>query len=155
MRSLRRLRRRRRRRRVLRLCGCMLLQRLGGVAAVPFAGLALWITSLLIFIGDDDPKTWTRKRELDKALLSGPFGTVFARGIPAALGADISKRITLSDLVTIPFADMPDYIEGRAASDRLAAAILGPTFDASVRMGLEARKAMRDGDFKFLYSVRA
>ena len=124
---------------------------LGGVAAVPFAGLALWITSLLISSVDDDPQDVDLKEELDKALLSGPFGTVFARGIPAALGADISKRITLSDLVTIPFADMPDYIEGRAASDRLAAAILGPTFDASVRMGLEARKAMQDGDWvKFL-----
>lgn len=126
---------------------------LGGATAVPFASIALWIISKAVEIIDDEP--WDAEAELKRvADENWPFGVTLTRGLPAAFGVDISKRVGLGDLTALPFQQVPDYMEGRSAADRAGVLLLGPTWDSSGRMAYEGVKAWRDEDWtKFITTV--
>jgi len=127
---------------------------LGGAAAVPFAGALLGLLNVAMGLasGEDEPEPDVEKAFHQMFDDAGPVGVALSRGLPAAvLGTDISKRVGLGDLSALPFGQVPDYMEGRSASDRLAALILGPTYDATFRMTYEAAKAWREGDYKTVF----
>lgn len=127
---------------------------LGGATAVPFAGALLGLLNVAMGLasGEDEPEPDVEKAFHQMFDDAGPVGVALSRGLPAAvLGTDISKRVGLGDLSALPFGQVPDYMEGRSASDRLAALILGPAYDATFRMTYEAAKAWREGDYKTVF----
>lgn len=75
---------------------------LGGIAAMPFAWLGAILWKL---VSDDDPEELLREYTAKlpfKEDTSQPVGRTIARGIPAALGNDMSWRLEGTDILGIP-----------------------------------------------------
>lgn len=98
----------------------------------------------LVFGSDDEP--WDFETEVSR-FMSDTFGKevgpVLARGLPAALGVDVSSRINLSNLA---FFDRGGGEEGREWLESKAFELLGPLGGMAANMA-EAGKNFREGDY--------
>jgi hypothetical protein len=99
-----------------------------GALGLPFMGTALFMANLLL--DDDDPEgdAETQLRNLLTDIMgSKEAADVFAKGIPAFFGADLSARIGLGDVASpFPIA----RFDGRTGADQVGqvlTAVIGPT----------------------------
>lgn len=108
---------------------------MAGAFGMPFVGTALWLAS---FGDDEDDPEGTTEVKLRNAM-SDTFGpelaTVLAKGLPAAFGADISKRVGLSDIASpFPMARFDDARTGKDAAKELLFNAAGPAFGMGASM---------------------
>jgi hypothetical protein len=116
-----------------------------GALGLPFLGTALALANL--FIDDDDPEgdAETRLRNIIYHMTGGDkyLSDILAKGVPAAFGADLSKRIGLGDVASpFPMMRFEGARTGRAKAGEAAINVLGPSggmaasfFDAMTLFG--------------------
>ncbi len=108
---------------------------MAGALGMPFVGTALWLAS---FGDDEDDPEGTTEVKLRNALadtFGTELGTILAKGLPAALGADISKRVGLGDVASpFPMARFDDARTGKDAAKELLFNAAGPAFGMGASM---------------------
>ena len=119
----------------------------GGALGLPFANAVMWGVSKFIPDDDDEGDAETRFRNLLYDMTGDrKFATVLAKGLPAMLGMDMSKRIGLGDVATI--IRMDDIEKAKTEREKLGQLLLaigGPAAGAATRFW-EGLNLMAEGD---------
>lgn len=119
-----------------------------GVLGMPFIGTALAIANLL---RDDDDEDGDAETVLRNALvdLTGDkgFATTIAKGLPAAFGVDLSKRLGLGQIAQpYPNADWSGKT-GQDVVGRVLTSIAGPGVGGLGSQALDAASYFSNGDY--------
>jgi hypothetical protein len=120
-----------------------------GLAGMPVPGVMLAALGLLYKAWSDDDEERDLKEVLFQAIKSvlGEEGAIaVTKGIPAALGVDLSAKVGLGNIASVaPYAD--DRKEGRElVKEYFAATLGGPALGMAVNWA-EAAKAASEGDW--------
>lgn len=118
-----------------------------GVLGLPFMSVALGVVNAF---KDDDDEDGDAETVLRNALfdLTGDkdLATVLAKGLPAMVGADLSKRIGLGDIASpFPMLDLSGAT-GQDKVGRLAAAVAGPVLGGLGASAFDAASYFSAGD---------
>jgi len=126
---------------------------LAGAAGTPVALLAsntvtsaIWAGLAAAFGDPDDP--WEPKREFENMVreaVGDTAGNAFLKGLPAMLGADISKRVGLGGMANVISGEPPPGLSGTQKAQWYAGRVLGPAFGIASD-SMRAIDALSDGD---------
>lgn len=115
---------------------------MGGIMGLPgFAAIAVAYGAL--FGDEDEPED----PELALRRYFGPdFGTLMTKGLPAAMGVDLSGKVGMGQMLSIlPYTDLTDL--NRSNYEKLVTAAMGPFVGGLVPRAVDGLGYMADGNY--------
>ena len=114
----------------------------GGIMGLPgFAALSAAYG--MLFGDDDDPEK--PLSELSMRRYFGEYGSLMVKGVPAALGVDVSGKIGAGNMLSIlPYTDLE---LSRAGWEKLVTAAMGPFVGGLAPRMLDGASQIMDGNF--------
>ncbi len=119
-----------------------------GAIGLPFMGAILWAAGL--GDDDDDPRgnPETRMKNLITDTFGPEMGAVLTRGLPAAFGVDISRRVGLGDVASpFPMARLDEAKNTREGAKELLFNAAGPGIGMTANV-VEGMTHIMAGDFQ-------
>lgn len=107
---------------------------MAGALGLPWVITAPFLAMFSALGGDDDDELTDNETEFRNALASvvgNDVAEVIAKGVPRAIGADLSSRVALNDLI-IPRTQ--DGLEGQRMGENIVSAAAGPVFAIPISM---------------------
>lgn len=121
---------------------------IGGVLGLPGIGLGLTLANIVAKAFGDDDEPWDAEVAL-RNYLADEFGkeegAALSKGLPTLVGADLSKKVGLGDLLN-PVPTLRDDKKGRDFVLELLAAAAGPAVGLGLQFG-DAANYFAKGDF--------
>ena len=101
---------------------------LGGMVGMPGFALFSWMLNGIVGAFGDDDEMWDTEEKYREAVRSafgdGPFPDLLVRGLPFAMGVDISGRVAAGDMLSLmPFTDLKATRDGWSS---IVTSALGP-----------------------------
>lgn len=122
---------------------------IGGALGMPAAGTFAMVANLVAAaFGDDDGEPWDAETELRNYLtdmVGKDAADVLAKGLPTLVGADMSKKVGLGDILN-PVPTLRDDKEGRDLYLEILASSAGPFMGGIVPRLFEGAASMARGD---------
>ena len=116
-----------------------------GAVGMPAMGLIAPIFFALIGAGDDDEEPKDLERWIRENVEDETLATIISRGLPAAIGLDMSTKLSQAKIFDpLPYTDYELSEEG--AGDIVVDLITGP-FGSVVKSGLRGKKYAEEGDY--------
>jgi len=116
-----------------------------GAVGMPAMGLFAPIFFALIGAGDDDEEPKDLERWIRDNVEDETLATIISRGLPAAIGLDMSTKLSQAKIFDpLPYTDYELSEEG--AGDIVVDLITGP-FGSVVKSGLRGKKYAEEGDY--------
>ncbi len=117
---------------------------LGGAMGLPGFHLAAWLLDAVMGLFGDDDEPWDTEEEMRKAL--GPeWGLLLGRGVPAAMGYDISGRVGAGGMLSLlPFTDIKLSRDGWSG---VLAGASGPFLGGVMPRGVDGIGLMTQGQY--------
>lgn len=122
---------------------------IGGALGLPAVGTLLFIANLVARAFGDDEEPWDAEVALRNTLSDsfGPeAGRVLAKGLPTLLGADLSQKAGVGDLLN-PVPTLRSDKQGRDFALEILATLAGPFFGGVLPGWFDAASNFARGDF--------
>ena len=121
----------------------------GGALGLPAAGTLTFLADMIAKAFGDDDEPWDAEVEFRNwavDTLGKEAGDVLAKGLPTLLGADLSQKVGLGDVLT-PMPTLRSDKQGRDFWNEILAAGLGPAIGGLGGQAMDGVSYMARGDF--------